>query len=86
MPLPNTSPEHVPHADAGKGLLLDVLASFAKCRLTASQARARNAHGLVVVPGRASGREGVAQPEAVVLGHAVAMSEKVAVPFGAPPE
>ena len=72
MPLPNTSPDMSPHADDGEGLGLDVLAQFAEVALhRLPGAAGGDAHGLVVVAGRAAGGEGVAQPEAVVLGHAV---------------
>ncbi len=63
---------HVADADHGEGLGLDVLAQLAEVALDRfPSAAGGDAHDLVVVADRPAGREGVAQPEAVILGHAV---------------
>ncbi len=63
---------HVPDADDGERLALDVLAHLAEVTLDAlPPAPRRDADGLVVVPVGAAGREGVVQPEAVLGRHAV---------------
>ena len=63
---------HVADADRGEVLGLAVDAALAEVALDRDpRAAGGDAHGLVVVAHRAAGGEGVAQPEAVVLGHAV---------------
>ena len=85
MPLPNTSPDMSPTPTTVNGVLRDVDVHLAEVPLDRLPGAARgDAHLLVVVAGRAAGREGVAEPEAVLLGEiALAMSEKVAVPLSA---
>ena len=68
MPLPNTSPDMSPIADDREvlGLRVDVhLPEVPLHRLPG--AAGRDTHPLVVVAGRAARREGVAEPEAVLL-------------------
>ena len=63
---------HVADTDRREGLALNVLAEFAEVPLDRLPgAPGRDAHGLVVVAGGTAGREGVVQPEPVVLAHAV---------------
>ena len=63
---------HVADADGREVLGLAVDAHLAEVALHGDpRALGGDAHRLVVVADRAAGREGVAEPEAVVLGHAV---------------
>ena len=72
MPLPKTSPDMSPTPTTVKGVVWMSMSISRKWRLTASHApRAGDAHLLVVVAGRAAGRERVTQPEAVRLGYGV---------------
>ena len=68
MPLPKTSPLMSPMPTTVKSSALGVDAHLAEVALDRlPRAAGRDAHGLVVVAGRAAGREGVVEPEAVGL-------------------
>ncbi len=72
MPLPNTSPDMSPTPTAVNGVVPNIDVHLAEMALHRLPGAARgDAHLLVVVAGRAAGREGVAEPEAVIGGNAV---------------
>ena len=73
MPLPNTSPDMSPTPITVNGVRSGCRdPSSRKWRFTASQAPLRgDAHALVVIALRAARGEGVAEPEPVLLRHAV---------------
>ncbi len=72
MPLPNTSPDMSPTPATVNGVARDIDVHLAEVALHGFPRTARrNAHLLVVVAGRAAGREGIAEPEAVLERDAV---------------